>query len=247
MRFTPLFASTMSGSLGGLTAARGPRGHRLYGRRKKIRSDSPFQRAARQAFAWTKQAWTEEASAEDRLFWERHGSSLHVADRLGVARPLGGREAYTAFDLPFLYFTALGANAGFTPFPSGRPPLGFAPPPLMTNSSLTVSGGGTVVSFDADLENLDQFAGFPTLYFYASRPSNRPDSNCRKGYIFAGESIGGNQVKQFFNFGAFGGLNWLDKYGPAVLGQWVGMKVVYYTGDLQFGRPYEFGPIQLQP
>lgn len=247
MRFTPLFASSVSGSLGGLTAARGPRGHRLYGKRVKVRTDSQFQRAARQAFSWAKQGWFEIATEEDRQRWREHGKTLHVPDSLGVMRTVSGRGAYQMMDSQFLYVTALGGTLNLTPFPSARVPPGFGPPPVFSDVVVSRSGSGDDLNVSVQWHNGDQYGQFADFFIYASKPSNHPNSNCRKSYIFGTEFFTNPQPNPVFRFGSNGGLSWRNKYGSPVPGQWVGLKVVVYTFDFQFSRPFEFGPFQIQP
>lgn len=247
MRFTPLFASTMSGSLGGLTAARGPRGHRLYGRRPKVRSDSVFQRAARQAFNQVAAAWQHEATAADRLFWSEHAKTLHATDRLGAPLQITGRAAYLQYEIPFMYVSAL-AHQGFVPVPSTRPKPGYAPPPILENVIVRREffGDGNI-RVDADLVNGDQFGGFWDMLLYISQPSDQPDSNCRKGYIFSTEQLGAGSGSLFFAGGNLGGDWWRTKYGTAQAGKWVGLKIVTFDGDFRISKPYDLGPFQVQP
>jgi hypothetical protein len=160
--------TTMSGSLGGITAARNKGGMYLRARVVPVDPGSFFQTAVRTIFGQLAVLWSSTLTAAQRTAWETYAENVTVVNRIGETVNLTGFQMYIRSNTPRL-------QAGLPRVDIGPVTMSL---PAFTPMSMAVAGGGSTLSVsftDSDAwANLDDNAALvlgareqaPTINFF---------------------------------------------------------------------------------
>lgn len=138
--------TTMSGSLGGITAARNKGGQYLRARVVPVNPQTPQQVTLRTIFAALAVHWGETLTAAQRTAWDTYAENVTVVNRIGETVNLTGQQMYMRSNTPRLQTGAARVDDGPTIFNLGA----------FTDMSIGIVGGGDVVSVTFD--NTDAWA-----------------------------------------------------------------------------------------
>lgn len=90
----------MSGSIGGITAARNKGGLYMRARSTPVNPNSPAQQSVRTALAALVTAWIETLSSAQRQSWADYAANVTVTNPLGDATTISGQNWYIALNTP---------------------------------------------------------------------------------------------------------------------------------------------------
>ncbi len=172
--------TTMSGSLGGITAARNKGGQYLRARVVPVNPQSPDQVTLRTIFGNLAIAWGTVLTALQRTGWDTYAENVTVVNRIGETVNLTGFNMYIRSN-------------------TGRVQAGFArvdaPPTIFnlgdfTDVSIAVAGGGA--SIDVTFDNTDAWANEDDaiMMVYASREKAETINFFKGPYRLAGQIEG---------------------------------------------------------
>jgi hypothetical protein len=134
--------TTMSGSLGGITAARNRGGQYLRARVVPVDPGSPAQTTLRTIFGALSIAWQTILTAGQRLAWETYADNVTVVNRIGETVNLTGLQMYIRSNTPRVQAGLLRVDDGPVEFNLGE----------FTDVSIGIVGGTSDidVTFDPD-------------------------------------------------------------------------------------------------
>ena len=160
--------TTMSGSLGGITAARNKGGQYLRARVVPVDPGSFYQTALRTIFGQLAVLWSSTLTAAQRTAWDTYAANVTVVNRIGETVNLTGLQMYIRSNTPRLQ--------------AGKPRVDAGPVvmslPAFTPFTMAVAGGGATLSIsftDTDAwANLDDSCAIilgareqaPTINFF---------------------------------------------------------------------------------
>ena len=176
--------TTMSGSLGGITAARNKGGQYLRARVVPVDPGTPAQTTLRTVFSGLAIAWQTLLSAAQREAWDTYAENVTVVNRIGETVNLTGLQMYIRSNVPRV-------QAGFARVDDG--PVSFNLGEF-TDISIAIVGGGALVS--VTFEDTDAWVNEDdaALLVLTSR-EKAPTINFFKGpYRLAGSVDGSSTV-----------------------------------------------------
>lgn len=135
--------TTMSGSLGGITAARNKGGQYLRARVVPVDPGSAGQVTLRGIFSQVADFWSSVVTALQRTGWDTYAANVTVVNRIGETVNLTGFQMYMRSNVPRIQSGALRVDEPPTVFTLGE----------FTPVSMAIVGGGAVISVtftDAD-------------------------------------------------------------------------------------------------
>ncbi len=168
--------TTMSGSLGGITAARNKGGQYLRARVVPVNPSSPAQVTLRTVFSALAVHWGTTLTALQRTGWDTYAANVTVVNRIGETVNITGFQHYIRSNTPRVQAGFARVDAPPTVFDLGA----------FTDTSIAIVGGAAVVS--VTFEPLDAWANEDgsTMLILASR-EKAPSINFFKGpYRLAG-------------------------------------------------------------
>ncbi len=132
--------TTMSGSLGGITAARNKGGQYLRARVVPVDPGSFFQTTLRTIFGSLAVLWQTTLTAAQRTAWDTYAANVTVVNRIGETVNLTGLQMYIRSNTPRIQASEARVDDGPTEFNLGS----------FTDMSMTVAGGGSTLSVTFD-------------------------------------------------------------------------------------------------
>jgi len=188
MKFTPLLAGAMSGSMGGCVASHNKGG--AYFRRRSVPTDplSTFQSVVRGSLGGLSQLWVNTLTALQRTAWDNYALNVGWIDALGQSIQLSGLNHYVRANSPRaqneFYLAAPFANFVATARID-------AAPVIFDLGQQFVDGGSSVVGSGLIIVNSTPgYALADRLLVFASPPVN-PTINFYKGpFLLAGSLVG---------------------------------------------------------
>ena len=126
----------MSGSLGGITAARNKGGQYLRARVVPVDPGSPAQTTLRTVFSGLAVAWQTILSQAERDAWDTYAENVTVVNRIGETVNITGFNMYIRSNTPRVQAGFARVDPGPTNFNLGE----------FTDVSIDIAGGGAVVS-----------------------------------------------------------------------------------------------------
>lgn len=128
--------TTMSGSLGGITAARNRGGQYLRARVVPVDPGSVGQVTLRGIFSQLAVFWSSALTAAQRTGWDTYAANVTVVNRIGETVNLTGFQMYMRSNVPRVQAGAARVDPPPTVFTLGE----------FTPVSMTIAGGGAVLS-----------------------------------------------------------------------------------------------------
>lgn len=184
MKFRPLLATDLSGSLGGITASHNRAG--AYFRNRAIPTDpaTSYQVAVRNLVASLTSHWLNTLTDAQRAAWEVYANSVFLPDALGEPRNISALAHYCRTNVPALQAGLDRQDDAPTVFN-----LGEFTNPTFDNFSASAT------TFDLTFDNTDAWANEDgsAMLVYASRNYN-PSINFFKGPYRYAQMIEGDAV-----------------------------------------------------
>ena len=170
----------MSGSLGGITAARNKGGQYLRARVVPVDPGSFFQTSLRTIFGSLSIAWQTVLTAAQRTAWDTYAANVTVVNRIGETVNITGKNMYQRSNTPRIQAGEARVDDGPTEFNLGS----------FTDMSIAVVGGGASISLTFD--NTDDWANEDdAVCMVLTSREVAPTINFFKGpYRFAGNVEG---------------------------------------------------------
>lgn len=187
MKFTGLIASTVSGSLGGVTGSRNRGGQYLRRRSIPTNPNSTLQATRRASLANAVASWTAILTDSQREAWKTWAQNVPFVDSLGQTYYLTGQQAYIRSALRLAPTGAGFVNPGPTVFNNGPAPevltvftLGAAAQQIditFTTSAETPDAGDAIVYLGRPLNSTVNFFKGPYQYAFTFSFSDTTDTH----------------------------------------------------------------------
>lgn len=176
--------TTMSGSLGGITAARNKGGQYIRARVVPVDPGSPAQVTLRTVFAALAISWQSILTALQREAWDTYALNVTVVNRIGETVNLTGLQMYIRSNTPRV-------QAGFDRIDDGPTEFNLGE---FTDVSIAIAGPGAIVSVAFDVTDAWANETGATMIILTSR-EKAPTINFFKGpYRLAGTIDGDDAI-----------------------------------------------------
>ena len=133
--------TTLSGSLGGITAARNKGGQYLRARVVPVDPGSPAQTTLRTVFSGLAIAWQTILTQDQRDAWDTYAENVTVVNRIGETVNITGLNMYMRSNTPRVQAGFVRIDDGPTDFNLGE----------FTDVSMTIAGGGSTLSISFNI------------------------------------------------------------------------------------------------
>lgn len=172
--------TTMSGSLGGITAARNKGGQYIRARVVPVDPGTGFQTTLRTIFGSLAILWQTTLTAAQRTAWDTYAENVTVVNRIGETVNLTGLQMYIRSNVPRIQAGEARVDSGPTNFNLGP----------FTPMSMSVAGGAAILSLTFD--NTDAWANEDdaVAIVLASREAASTINFFKGPYQFAGNIEG---------------------------------------------------------
>ncbi len=175
--------TTMSGSLGGITAARNKGGQYLRARVVPVDPGSPAQTTLRTVFSALAVAWQTILTQANRDAWDTYAENVTVVNRIGETVNITGFNMYIRSNTPRVQAGFARVDAGPTSFNLGE----------FTDVSIAIVGGTSDV--DVTFDNTDAWANEDdAIMTVLTSREKAPTINFFKGPYRLGGAIEGDAL-----------------------------------------------------
>lgn len=141
MKYLPLLGTNLSGSIGGITAARTSGTGYFRAKSNPVNPNTGFQQAIRSAFGELVQMWTSTLSDAQRTAWRVYAQTITITDSIGQSGFRTGQQHFIGSNTPRLQAGLAPVLNAPTIFNTGMPITG------MTAPGFQIATEAWVVSF----------------------------------------------------------------------------------------------------
>lgn len=185
MKIIPTMASSMSGSMRGITASRNKGGQYFRGRTVPVNPATSYQTTVRGAFSTLMATWASVLTPAQRDGWDYYAAHTSWVDRLGQTIQLSGVNMFVRTNSVVLQENAVFGDSMlvFTDAPAVNM-LGIAPQDL-TVGVTNATGPPNVISLGMSWSNSADYLSTDLLFFWLSGPVNEGKKFFKGPYILS--------------------------------------------------------------